>query len=178
MTLPFFRSSYPAGKEFAQRAQRLRATVEGEAEDGAKKMIELRGAPVGLWRVTSVQHKEGTRTWYVLATQLVGRIGDRDWRDGPDDGPIGPMLDDWRLAMSLRDAFKKGEPWPPEPPEPPAIEAQPEPPKPAIAGEPARPKPIVVTSGRQAYEQPPRDEAPPPIDAPDGPELDDEIIVF
>jgi hypothetical protein len=145
--------------------------VEGEAEDGARKMIELRGPSVGLWRVTSRQEKKGDRRWYVSVVKLVGKIGDPDWREPNEpDGPIGPTLDDWRLAMRLRDAFKKGEPWPPEPPE---IAAQ-------LAPSPA---PIFITSGRRAslrsVETVIDRETAPPIDrAPDGPDDPDDGIRF
>jgi hypothetical protein len=159
MTLPFAKSSYAVGNDFAHHAQKLRVMVEVEGEK-----VELRGAPVGLWRVTSRQEKkDARRCYYVSVVRLVGKLND----------PDGPTLDDWRLAMRLRDAFKKGEPWPPEPPEPPAITAQTAP----------SPAPIFITSGRRAglrsIETLVDRETAPPIDrVPDGPDDPDDEIRF
>ena len=98
MTQPCAKTSYAAGREWANRAQKLRVKIEGEAENGAIRPVELRGPTVGLWQVASVKHTKGSWTWFVLSTRLIGKIGD----------PDGPALDDWRLAMQLRDSFKKG----------------------------------------------------------------------
>jgi hypothetical protein len=105
----FYGTAFNPGKDFAIRAGKLTATVEGE--DG--KPVKVVGCTLGNFLVTSYIKKDGDRRYPMPVVTLIGKLGEEK----------GPTLDAWRFAQSLRQAFKQGGDWMPiealEPPVPP-----------------------------------------------------------
>ena len=76
VTIPFYRSGYPVGRDFAKHAQRLAVTIEGETETGEIKKVSLRGPPVGIWRISSeIKNNSNGRPYYVPVVTLVAKVG-------------------------------------------------------------------------------------------------------
>jgi hypothetical protein len=152
----FYRSAFPVGREFAVRAERLRARAEGA--DG--KIEELRGVTLGVFRFTSAIERDGDYRYPLPIVSLIGKLG-----------AGGPSLEQWRSAQRLRQSFKQGLGWapqeamePPDPPDPPA----------PLLGAPRRGS-IDIRSGRGAWD----DDAdrPPAHTDYDGPS-DGDVVLF
>ena len=90
-------TAFAPTKELVIRAERLRVKVEvdGKAE-------QLRGCTLGKFRFTSRFEKKAY-TYPVPVMTLIGKLGEAD----------GPTIEEWRLALDLRQAFKEGLDWVP-----------------------------------------------------------------
>jgi hypothetical protein len=102
--LRFAHAAYPIGREFGIRAQRLKATIEGET---------ARRSFFGKYQITAERETKNSRTYFVPKPTLLGVFGE----------PAGPTLEQVSFARDLRRACKAGDDWLAltEPPEPPAL---------------------------------------------------------
>jgi hypothetical protein len=141
-TFAFYGSAFKVGKDLAVQAQRLRAMVGTEGEDGkTAEIVEVRGCALGKWRMTSVIEKKGDFRYPLPAVTFLGKLGDKSG--------AGPTLDQWRSLQRLRQAFKQGLDWAPRE----AIDWPVPPPK--IEIEAPRSGSVNVRSGQDAWDIPP-----------------------
>ena len=89
VTFAFARTAYNVAQAFARDADKIRVTVAGET-------VRICG---GLWRMTSVQERDGANSWYSPRFEKLGVLGE----------PNGPTLDVVRAAKALRFEFKAEE---------------------------------------------------------------------
>jgi hypothetical protein len=129
VVFPFRSTGVPIGNVFAHKATNLHVTYDGE---------ELQGLAVGRWRFTGRLQRNGDFRWFVPVVTLAGRLGE----------PDGPTVDEWRLAMRARAAFRDGLDW--EPANRPALPAPKDEPQPmsrhrraAVESDAAKPEPKV-----------------------------------
>jgi hypothetical protein len=91
-TFDFYGSAFPIGRAFSDRAGNMRATVGGD---------EIHSCTVAKWGMSSVLRKEGDHRWYEPVVTLMGKLGE----------PKGPTIPQWRIAQTLRRAFRDGTPF-------------------------------------------------------------------
>jgi hypothetical protein len=112
-------TAYNPIRELAVSAERLRAQVGVEGEDGkVAEIVEVRGCALGLFKFTS-KFETKAFTFPVPVWERLGKLGEAN----------GPTFDQYRFAQRLRTQFKQGLDWLPqealEPPAPPPeIEAR------------------------------------------------------
>lgn len=88
-TFAFRSSSLATGRDFANRASRVRVTVDG---------VELTGPTIGLWRLSSRSEAKGAHRWQAPFVIPVGKLGEAR----------GPTIEQVRQAAKLRADFKRG----------------------------------------------------------------------
>ena len=112
-TFAFRSTSLAIGRDFANRASRLKAEIDGATLDGAV---------IGKWLLSSRLERKDSFRWYLPVLSLLGKLGEAR----------GPTLNEVRFAARLRANFKQGLAWMAmDPPEPPALEAPEGPPEPS-----------------------------------------------
>jgi hypothetical protein len=103
---PFRSTAVRAGIDFADRA-RVRVTIDGR---------DAWSFANGKWLIAARLERKGDFRWFLPVVTLIGRFGEEG----------GPPLEEWRLALHARRAFKEGGAW-----DPASLAALPPPPAPA-----------------------------------------------
>jgi hypothetical protein len=80
---PFKSTALRVGRDFAERARRVRASIDG---------CDVVGFAAGKWLITTRLERKGQFNWYVPVVTLLGKFGE----------PQGPPLEEWRLATRAR----------------------------------------------------------------------------